>query len=202
MLRNPETSHGPDDNKRYLIAMDTSPGRPVHPCVRAPKERKSELQEVLADYERRKTKPRRLIRAFSVRKPYILLNTDEVRAFMGARSYTRRGAKTINEQYEGVTDLFTLSDVYFSRNGTLALTSTSTWCGGLCGLSQWKVFEKLPDGTWEERKWISCITIAKRLSPVLVPYGLRHTDNPGTAFTLRKAHRWTSAAVSGLGTPL
>ncbi len=39
MLINPRTSHGPDNNERYLIAATTAAGRPQEPCVRPPKER-------------------------------------------------------------------------------------------------------------------------------------------------------------------
>jgi hypothetical protein len=93
-----------------------------------------------------------LVRALSVSTPYALLNPDEVNAFTKAR----RHSQTTDERYRGVTDLFRFSDVYFNRNGTLALSFVSTWCGNLCGLFKWKVFEKLADGTWEERKWVNC----------------------------------------------
>jgi hypothetical protein len=51
---------------------------------------------------------------------------------------------------------FTLSDVYFNQKGTLALTGISSFCGGLCGLFQWKVFQRRGDGTWEESDWHAC----------------------------------------------
>ena len=60
--------------------------------------------------------------------------------------------------------LFTLSDVWFSRNGKLALTAISTFCGSLCGQHRWKVFEKMPDGEWQERNWITCFTIAESIN--------------------------------------
>ena len=81
MLTNPQTSHGPDNNERYLIAVTTAPGRPPEPCVRPPEEREADFREVLADYERRKATPRQLKRALSIRKLYVLLSGDEVRQF-------------------------------------------------------------------------------------------------------------------------
>lgn len=36
-----------------------------------------------------------------------------------------------------------------------------TFFAGLCGLLQWKVFEKLDSGRWEERRWGTCRTIAE-----------------------------------------
>jgi hypothetical protein len=66
-------------------------------------------------------------------------------------------------QYEGVTDIFTFSDVYFSKNGRLALTALSSWCSGLCGQHQWKVFEKLSTGEWREQpSWVRCFTISEQ----------------------------------------
>jgi hypothetical protein len=106
---------------------------------------------VLADYERRKAKPRELKPTFSIRKPYLLLSADEVRAFE---------LHVPDQRFRGVTDIFTLSDVYFNQRQTLALTAISLWCGELCGLYQWKAFEKLNTGKWEERPWGGCVTIA------------------------------------------
>jgi hypothetical protein len=72
--------------------------------------------------------------------------------------------RTSDARFEGVTDLFTVSDVYFSKNGRLALTALSSFCGGLCGQHQWKILEKLPTGEWQERpSWITCRTIATTL---------------------------------------
>ena len=160
MLTNPNTSHGPDDNERYMIAALTAPGpgNPA-PCALPPKDREAVFREVLADYERRKDKPRELKAAFSIRKPYSLLNPDEVKAFMAVAVPTS-GAKPRDKSFRGVTDLFMLSDVYFNQRQTLALTAIASWCGGLCALYQWKVFEKSSTGKWEEKPWVKCVTIA------------------------------------------
>ena len=150
MLTNPHTSHGPDNNERYL------------PCVLPPKEREADFHEVLLDYERRKVRQRQLKQALSISKPYLLLSADEVKAFMHARFPRSPGEASpeASERFRGVTDLFTLSDIYFDQQGGLALTAISSWCGWLCGLMQWKVFEKR-DSKWEERHWTTCVTMAK-----------------------------------------
>jgi hypothetical protein len=44
LLTNPKTSHGADDNARYLIAASTVPGTPKDPCVRAPARKRSSLR--------------------------------------------------------------------------------------------------------------------------------------------------------------
>jgi hypothetical protein len=60
MLANPRTSHGPDNNERYLIADRTAPPHPAEPCIVPPKERQKEFREVLSDYLHRKGEPREL----------------------------------------------------------------------------------------------------------------------------------------------
>jgi len=154
MLTNPATSHGPYTSDRYLIAGTTGPGYPQEPCVRPPKEREAEFRQVLADYNSRKATPRQLKRAFSISKPYDLLRPDEVKDFMSARLMP--GGNPLVERFRGLTDVITLSDVYFNQQGTLVLTAISTWCGGLCASYQWKVFEKVDSGKWDERQWTTC----------------------------------------------
>jgi hypothetical protein len=128
--------------------------------VRPPKEREADFREVLADYERRKSTPRELKATFSIRKPYVLLSAKELSEFMKERFLPSIGESVPDVRFQGVTDVFTLSDVYFNQRRTLALTAISSWCGSLCALYQWKVFEKLDSGKWAESQWISCFTIA------------------------------------------
>jgi hypothetical protein len=162
MLTNPSTSHGPYTSDRLLIARTTGPGVPQEPCVRPTKEREADFREILADYGSRKATPRQLKQAFSISKPYLLLSPDEVKDFISAR-FSMPNPGATDERFRGVSDVITLSDVYFNQRGTLALTAISTWCGGLCASYQWKVFEKVDGGKWEERDWITCMTVAGNL---------------------------------------
>lgn len=155
MLTNPQTSHGPDNNERYLIAMFTAPTYP-EPCL--PTERDADRREMCTDYEQRKATPRQLKPTFSISKPYVLLSTDEAKTFIQFLNQSRiKPGQVPIERFKGVTDLFTLSDVYFNKRGTLALTGISTSCGFNCGLFQWKVFERLSSGKWEERSTSTAI---------------------------------------------
>jgi hypothetical protein len=163
LMTNPPTSHGPDDNARYLIAETTS--MPVHqqPCVDPPKERRAQFLEAVAEFELKRSTPRKLKRELSLQKPYDLVSSEEAKAFAKARSVPSPHAQAPDPRFKGVSDIFTLGDVYFSKDGKLALTSLSTWCGGLCGLFDWKVFEKLPTGDWKLRpSWVTCFTVAQR----------------------------------------
>lgn len=134
LMTNPKTSHGVDNDARYLIRAATVPGTPRFPCVQPPKEREADFGEVLADFRLRSDTARQLERKLSIQKPYVLLTADQAKQFIEDRSR--------DELFRGVTDLFSLSDVYFNQRRTLALTALSSWCGGLCGLYRWKVFEK------------------------------------------------------------
>lgn len=40
-----------------------------------------------------------------------------------------------------------ISDVYFDQAGTLAPKHTTSWCGSLCALPQWKLLDKKVDGS-------------------------------------------------------
>jgi hypothetical protein len=160
MLDHLTTSHGPDTGERLLIAATTSPGTPPEPCVRPPKDRQEDFQEVLADFASRKAKPRAIEARFSIRKPYSLASADDDKAFGSERGVDPH-PKPPDPRFRGVTDLITLWDVYFNKGRTLALTGISTWCGSLCASYRWKVFEKTAPDKWEEREWISCFTIAR-----------------------------------------
>ncbi len=165
LLTNPETSHGPDDNEIYLIEGTTVPGSPREPCVRAPAGHAARFAEVLADFERRQDMPSTLERALQITKPYRLLNGDGVQEFIAA--HTSPGAPK-------VSDLFRLSNVYFDRDRTLALTAISTWCGdGLCGLFSWKLLEKTKDGSWSEIRSAGCSAIAQAVRSPAESTGLR-----------------------------
>jgi hypothetical protein len=91
----------------------------------------------------------------------MLLTDDEVRAVSGERlgPFAQQ-----DDRFRGVSDYFTLSDVYFNQAGTLALTALSSWCGGLCPQSQWRVFEKADNDRCVERQWGLCATIPENLS--------------------------------------
>jgi hypothetical protein len=156
MLTHPETSHGPDENEVYLIADTTVPGTPKDPCVRPPSGQEGRFAEVMEDFRYRRDTPAQLEPRFQIIKPFRLLNPEEVAQFI-----RRQFPGGPSASHPKVTDLFRLSDVYFNGDRTLALTAISTYCGDLCALYKWKVFEKSKDGVWEEkRNWVTCLTMS------------------------------------------
>ena len=50
LMMNPETSHGADDNPRYLILDTTVAGVPTEPCVNASGESRERTAEILKDF--------------------------------------------------------------------------------------------------------------------------------------------------------
>jgi hypothetical protein len=161
IMNNPTTSHGPDNSEVYLIGEMTRPGFPGEPCVRVPPEYDQAYREILNEYYQRKDKPVKLERAFNIAKSYQLLNADEVKEFVAIHSsFPRTPYPNPNELFKRTTDLYWLTDMYFNQSRTLALTAFSTFCGSLCGSMTWKIFQKTPDGRWEERPWVFCITVA------------------------------------------
>jgi hypothetical protein len=162
MMTNPPTSHGPSTDEVYLIADTTRPVRPVEPCVRVPSQYEMAYQEILDEYHRRKDKPVKLERALNIAKPYELLNADDADKYVAIHSgYLRIPDPNPKELLRKSTDLFYLGDVYFNQSHTLALTAISTYCGGLCGSMNWKLFEKSSTGQWEGRPWVGCSGVAR-----------------------------------------
>ncbi len=161
MLTNLTTSHGANTNERYLIMAATVPGTPGDPCIEPPADRAADFREVLSDFERRKDNPpRKLKREFTITKTYVLVSAEQVKKFVKSRRSSLKDDESSSDEFRGVTDLIQLSDVYFNPSRTLALSAISTWCGSLCARYEWKVFEKRPDGSWQELPWVSCITVS------------------------------------------
>jgi hypothetical protein len=177
MLTNPDTSFGEDTNERYLIAAVTIAPPRQQPCVRPPEEREPDFREVLADYERRKTTPRLLTRRLSIPKPYELLSESDVKAFEQERAVP--GTQVPDAKFRGVRNLFYVTEVYFNKRRTMALTRIYTLCGNMCAMDQWKVFEKLDSGQWQERPWVTCWTMSRRVYKDLCkrsPHQTRRTE--------------------------
>jgi hypothetical protein len=141
LFTNTQTSHGPDNNPIYLIFDTTVPGMPPEPCVNPPADRKTNFAEVMADFGARKGEHTRLMGELKIAKPYRYVNGTEMRD------------KAILGQ---APDFFSVGNVYFDRDHTVALTYLSSVCGGLCGKFTWRVFERNIDGHWEERSWVNC----------------------------------------------
>src|SRR5262249_13571031 len=117
------------------------------------------IDEILTEYRARKEVSVNLVPALKASKPYRLLNPDEVAEFIEIHRLRRTPFPNPNPNLLKAADQYYLGDVYFNTTRTLALTSITTFCGSLCGASNWKVFEKIITGRWEERAWVTCHTV-------------------------------------------
>jgi hypothetical protein len=149
MMSNPPMGR---ENQVYAILTLTRPaiGGTGQPCVVPRPEHSSRWEEVLADYNARVGKPATLVRQLNIAKPYILISQEEAAAFDRAHPGFRPppkdplpAAPPLDPKFDGVKTIFALSDVWFSNDGTLALTGL-----GDSGSAQWKLFEKTADGRW------------------------------------------------------
>jgi len=147
-------------NERYAIAATTRIPMGGNVCIEPPASYSDRWDQVLEDFNARRNAPATLERLLTVSTPYTFITPDEESAFKSVRGggLPRRthpettpapapSPKTLGPKFEGVTTIFYLGDVYFSRDRTLALTGIGMWCGGLCGSVQWMIYERL-DATW------------------------------------------------------
>ncbi len=163
LMSPPESSHG--ENPRYLISVTAQAERrdPTE-CIHPPASYAARFKEVLLNFADRRKNVRTLERKLSISKPYELLSKADVDKFHAEKMYPLPPGKNQTvERFRGVTDLFTFSDVYFSKEGTLALVHMGSWCGGLCAHYSWRVFERSAGGGWTELRWTTCIIIAGTL---------------------------------------
>lgn len=163
-------------NKSFAIEPQTTPAMPdspfgPQPCIVPPSQYDNRWTEVLADYRARVSTPVTLVRELNLSKPYFFLTQAETDAFRTTRrsagfnvSLPTRGNSTaptsppatppvnppsmLDPKFEGVTHIFSLSDVYFSNDRTLALTGIRNWCGFLCASARWRIYSKTASGGW------------------------------------------------------
>jgi len=120
------------------------------PCITPRPEQAARWIEILADYHERIDKPPTLVRQLNIAKPYFLISQEEAAAFGAAHRENRPPPKVppppappLDPKFNGVTSIFALSDVWFSKDGTLALTGITDF-----SFSRWRLFEKNADGKW------------------------------------------------------
>jgi hypothetical protein len=113
--------------------------------------------EILAEYAAGRGSAVTLLPPLKIKKPYQLLTPDEVAEFIEIHRLRRTPVPNPNPTFAKAADLYYLGDVYFNSGRSLALTSLTSFCGSLCGATNWKVFEKTTRGVWEQRpEWVSC----------------------------------------------
>lgn len=128
-------------------------GMNPHDAVKAPDDRQTEWNEVLADYDRHCHDVIQLdLQSFRTELPVRLLNAED------KRSFAKDPRKPPAEFADGA-GLHQFTQVFFNANHTLALVEQGMWCGSLCGNWTWVVLERR-EGRWEVLPWVHTIMMS------------------------------------------
>jgi hypothetical protein len=121
---------------------------PIQQCVTLPPARATEWTEILAEVDANKPGTGTIPPDLKLQRPYVLLNNVEVQEFRNSKS---------NPKFQGAMDLFQFTDVYFSKNRTIAVVFVFAWRGPLAATWTWFALERTAAGKWEQRRqWAHC----------------------------------------------
>jgi hypothetical protein len=143
-----------DGNLLYLIEQKT--GTTTHPisasgtaCVVPPAYQQS-WSEAVADFTVRGATSLTLDRSFTLAKPYQLLDEAAVGEYHSQFSVLMLLGQppVLNPRFQGAKAKYSVSDAFFNKDRTLALVFVRSFCGGLCGIAGWMVFERPVGGDW------------------------------------------------------
>jgi hypothetical protein len=138
---------------------------PTSGCIQAPPQERTDLAEIQADYELRKDATPALTRDLRLSKPYQFLGSAEVEKFLkdaleATPQILPRGGTAPpnpNPLFPQAKRVFRLGDVYFNKNGTMALVYSGVYETTMDYFAGWKAFRKSADGKWsEDRSWRTC----------------------------------------------
>jgi hypothetical protein len=122
-------------------------------AVKAPKDRQTEWNEVLADYDQHCHDVIQLDReSFRTELPVRLLNAVDKQNFM-------KDPATPPAKFADGAGLHRFTEVFFNAHHTLALVEEGMWCGSLCGNSTWVVLERR-EGRWEMMPWVHTFVVS------------------------------------------
>jgi hypothetical protein len=159
-----------DVSRRHWLIEDTTNATPLdmachaapgvnsieinpHEVVQAPKNRQTEWNEVLTDYDQHCHDVIQLdVQSFRTELPVRLLNTEDKHSFM-------RDPGNPPPEFADGAGLHRFTEVFFNANHTLALVEEGMWCGSLCGNWTWVVLERR-DGRWQMMPWVNATAVS------------------------------------------
>ena len=151
-----------DDILATVLAIEsvTTPAMLNTPCITPPPALADRWTEVLADFNARKDSPRTLERDLKILNPYVYLKPDELSNYVNPQK-TPLAEALAETEVKDRKEVFTLSDVYFNKDRTLALSGVRVRCGTMCFSSQWRIYEKQSNGEWSQvRPQANCYQVA------------------------------------------
>ncbi|HEY7306327.1 MAG TPA: hypothetical protein VH601_19540 [Bryobacteraceae bacterium] len=128
-------------------------------CIEPPPEYRKQMDQILASYALRKSHQARLQPRFHITRPYKLLSEAEARQFTDFRFRGKQPDSRLSELFRQTPDLIRLSQVFFSKDHTVAMVLVSNYCGGLCGGEKWRMLVKR-NGVWIDKEWARCTIIS------------------------------------------
>jgi len=138
-----------------IIQEETASNDPVvGACLNA--EDAKQFKDAISDYERSRTKTWLLKRHFHIEKPYEIVNEETLALVRG------HGIDSWDDYYNRYPQsggYVFLSPVGFNKKKNQAIVYTGSICGGLCGRSQFHLFEKVK-GQWKEVPGVTCVTVS------------------------------------------
>jgi hypothetical protein len=132
-----------------IISAEMNP----HDAVEAPKDRQTEWNEVLTDYDQHCHDVIQLdLQSFRTELPVRLLSAEDQQRFM-------KDPRRPPAEFADAAGLHRFTEVFFNRNHTLALVEQGMWCGSLCGNWSWVVLER-KERQWQMLPWVHAFTIS------------------------------------------
>jgi hypothetical protein len=152
-----------DDSRKQWLIEDTTNAIPLnvacqsvsemnpHNSVQVPEDRRTEWNEVLADYDQHCHDVIQLDReSFWTELPVRLLNAEDTKRFDPQRP---PAGSAVGD------GLYRFTEVFFNANHTLAVVEQGMWCGMLCGRWTWVVLER-KEGGWVAQPWVTTSMIS------------------------------------------
>ena len=145
--------------------LDGAPASPnlarIQCPVQPPADGATTFQEILADYAQRKDTPALLAREFTLDKPYELVNAETAKKFLqdalAASPQFGPAVPNSNPLAQKAGRLIRLGNVYFDKQGNLAVTYVSVLTTTVDATGEWRVFRKVSPGNWLlDRSWRTC----------------------------------------------
>jgi hypothetical protein len=129
--------------------------------VRPPAAEVPTFQEILADYALRKDMSVTLGKEFTLDRPYEFVNGAQVDKFLrdASAAHPQVGQPVLNTNplAQKAGRIIRLGDVYFNRQGSVAITYLSVLTTTSNGGGGWKVFRRIAPGNWQQdSNWQTC----------------------------------------------
>jgi hypothetical protein len=157
-------SQGPEHNQLWLIENTTASMEDalsdIRKCINPPAEDAKDFEQVLKDFDQRKSERVLLRRHFQVAPPYLLLDQQSMKDYWTAHAPNAASQHPdLVKKFQGAPGIMSVSEVYFNLDKTVAAVWIWGQCGSLCGQGYWVALKKV-EGKWVKQKWGTCMVMS------------------------------------------